>query len=214
MTWLGGANADAEHYNYFRDYDPAIGRYLRSDPIGLKGGYNTYGYVFASPLRLSDLLGLEVRWHGTMFSGGATLGFGGQLSFYTLTSECKCNRQVKLRGFASFVTIGAGANLKGVGEFFKDLSGSGGSLEMTDSVADCPDPSAPNGPAWTSGVNAVMGAGGNLLSRLVLGRLKMYSFADGPAYGFDMSVTSTFWGQSAVTSAEITECKRGGCPGK
>ena len=27
----------AEVYNYFRDYDPAIGRYAESDPIGLDG---------------------------------------------------------------------------------------------------------------------------------------------------------------------------------
>ena len=30
------------HYNYFRHYDPATGRYITSDPIGLDGVLNTY----------------------------------------------------------------------------------------------------------------------------------------------------------------------------
>lgn len=47
LLLLGGGKVtfcfDAEtglHYNYFRSYKPAIGRYSQSDPIGLKEGLN------------------------------------------------------------------------------------------------------------------------------------------------------------------------------
>jgi RHS repeat-associated protein len=46
------------HYNYFRDYAPALGRYIESDPIGLDGGINTYAYALNSPMRYIDPSGL------------------------------------------------------------------------------------------------------------------------------------------------------------
>nr|WP_306673574.1 RHS repeat-associated core domain-containing protein [Tahibacter caeni] len=48
-----GQYFDAEtglHYNYFRDYEPKIGRYAQADLIGLRGGIDLYGYASGSPL--------------------------------------------------------------------------------------------------------------------------------------------------------------------
>ena len=70
-----GQYFDAEsglHYNYFRDYDPRTGRYVESDPIGLAGGFSTFGYVDARPLSNTDELGLTSRvsiWSGSNSAG-------------------------------------------------------------------------------------------------------------------------------------------------
>lgn len=77
-----GQYYDAEvgtFYNYFRDYNPATGRYVESDPIGLQGGINTYGYVNANPIMFVDINGLEVtgKWIQSPRLGSPRLSFTG-----------------------------------------------------------------------------------------------------------------------------------------
>jgi RHS repeat-associated protein len=49
------------YYNLYRWYQWGEGRYSSSDPIGLQGGLNLYGYARANPLQWIDPAGLRVR---------------------------------------------------------------------------------------------------------------------------------------------------------
>jgi RHS repeat-associated protein len=74
-----GQYFDAEmglNYNYYRDYNPVIGRYIEADPIGIKKGRNhLYLYVGNNPIKRIDQFGLqwyfqywyiidESKWYG------------------------------------------------------------------------------------------------------------------------------------------------------
>ena len=59
-----GQYFDAEmglNYNYFRDYNPTIGRYIETDPIGIDEGLNhIYTYAGNRPLYYIDYDGMSV----------------------------------------------------------------------------------------------------------------------------------------------------------
>ena len=46
------------HYNYHRDYQPGIGRYVEPDPIAFDSVMNLYSYVQNNPINAVDPLGL------------------------------------------------------------------------------------------------------------------------------------------------------------
>ena len=55
-------------YNYMRDYDPTLARYLSVDPIGTGGGRNKFGYAGANPQNLVDPSG---QYIGAFLAGAA-----------------------------------------------------------------------------------------------------------------------------------------------
>jgi RHS repeat-associated protein len=93
-------------YNTYRDYSPEIGRYIESDPIGLRGGINTYSYVGGNPISIKDPLGL-IQWTGTVVSAGIR---NAGKTRYTLVSECVDGYQAEVVVDADLYSVGAGAS--------------------------------------------------------------------------------------------------------
>ena len=49
--------------NWWRTYEPRMGRYVSADPIGLDGGWNRFAYVDGDGINLSDPMGLKKLPH-------------------------------------------------------------------------------------------------------------------------------------------------------
>lgn len=91
-------DASGLFYNYQREYDPAVGRYSQSDPIGLGGGVSTYSYAMGNTISHVDPLGLKDSQPGvTVTETGA----------YTVDWRYYVNRTLEALGFPGAFVAGA-----------------------------------------------------------------------------------------------------------
>jgi RHS repeat-associated protein len=107
-----------KYYNRARMYDPATGRFLNQDPLGLKGGLNLYRYAKNNPLSYVDpygrsplgcmlggaLLGVSVVYGGAFIYGAYT---GGTYLAGYLAADSAINGSAGLWG----LYVGAAAGL-------------------------------------------------------------------------------------------------------
>lgn len=73
--------------NWHREFQALKGGYLQTDPIGLRGGMNTYAYVGGSPLKFKDPTGL-VQWTGTAYNFSIIDLIGASFTELDVWSEC------------------------------------------------------------------------------------------------------------------------------
>jgi RHS repeat-associated protein len=103
-----GQYRDAEtgpNYNYYRDYNPVIGRYIEADPIGLSGGDNLYSYVADNPVFWVDPLGLFLTNPNNINCVGYASG-AGQAIYPDTTKDESLKNMIEAQGFECSKTSG------------------------------------------------------------------------------------------------------------
>lgn len=84
----------------FRWYNPALGRWISCDPIGLNGGLNLLTAFANSPLSNNDLIGMEVNAYSDE-DGKTTLSDSSELLRYLLTRKAGSIRKLCISGHAN-----------------------------------------------------------------------------------------------------------------
>jgi len=129
---MPGQFYDAESslfYNWNRYYNPAISRYISSDPIGLQGGLNTFNYAFVNPVMNIDPKGLETPWppgYGDVYYGGTSSPDFSQSMDKGQACLAACASE--FFGDSSIINTAQGASLLAATPVPKSLVGGAGAL--------------------------------------------------------------------------------------
>jgi RHS repeat-associated protein len=184
------------HYNYHRDYDPQTGRYIQSDPIGLRGGINTYGYVSGNPVMKYDPLGLT-EWNGkvTVFGVSNVAGAGGAFIGFSLKSKCVRGQRWTVNGMATGGTMSLGKWPAGFTET---------SATFEDGL-DYVDPYIFNGPALLYTIfSGALAEGYSVAGRVQIGGA--HANISGAQSGLDLTLIQAIMGSSRIDSIKIEPC--------
>ena len=181
-------------YNYFRSYDARSGRYTQSDPIGLDGGWNRFGYAKSNTLNYTDPSGL-ITWEGTYHNRTLVEGVGAGWVNFVLTSECVEGK----RYIANVTGVGSGA---GVGIWGLVVGEARGKISLKDPYPNIRPEALSGGFAWTS-VGFSLGTFDVSAGRVRVGN----AFGNNPEHqsGLDIGINAIF-GTSTVTSGKWENC--------